>query len=163
MLVLPIGGDTIETKDGIKFTVLSYTNYRERGPAVYVEHTKDVPSDAVYFFDIAKINGMTVEYLKSQKVFKSLGKISRKIQLPQPADTITYRGDDGSVDVEVVSLRLHKKGQLSRGLQVECVNDAKETVFLRLDQIVDLRRDIGNDMFSRDKFLSLYDDYRGSK
>lgn len=41
--------------------------------------------------------------------------------------------------------------------------DAQETVYIRLDQLIDLKRDIGNDLFSRDKFLSYYSDYRGSK
>jgi hypothetical protein len=163
MFVVPLKGDSVETKDGVKFTVLSYTNYREKGPAVYVEHTKDIPSDAVYFFDIAKINGMTVEFAKGLKVFKSLGKIDRKLQLPQPADIVTYRSDDGAKSAKVVNIRLHKRGELAKGLQIECQNDAEEKFFLRIDKIIDIERDIGNDMFSRDKFLSLYDDYRGSR
>lgn len=163
MLIVPLKGDTIETKDGVSFNVLSYTNYRDKGPAVYVEHTPQVPSDAVYFFDIAKINGVTVEYVTGSKVFKSLGRIKRKWQLPQPSDVITFRSPEGAKDVTVSSLKLHKRGELAKGLLIAC-ND-KETddkYFLRLDQIIDLKRDIGNDLFSRDRFLAYYNDYRGS-
>lgn len=165
MLILPLKGDTIETKDGIQFQVLSYTNYRDKGPAVYVEHTPQVPSDAVYFFDIAKINDKTVEYEKGSKVFRSLGPVKRKMQLPQPNDIITYRDNAGvSQDMVVKGLKLHKRGELAKGLQVQGENrDTQERVFIRLQQIIDLKRDIGNDLFSRDKFLSYYSDYTGSR
>lgn len=164
MLVVPIKGDKIETKDGVSFKVLSYTNYRDRGPAVYVEHTPAVPSDAVYFFDIAKINGKTVEYLSGPKVFRSLGPLKRRFQLPQPNDTITWRSPDGTKDVEVKALKLHKKGELAKGILAVCEDpDSQERVFIRLNQIIDLKRDIGNDLFSRDKFLSFYGDYSGSR
>ena len=78
MLIVPLKGDKIETKDGVSFQVLSYTNYRDKGPAVYVEHTPSVPSDAVYFFDIGKINGKSVELLNGPKVFRSLGPLKRR-------------------------------------------------------------------------------------
>lgn len=162
MLVIPLKGDTVETKDGVTFQVLSYTNYRDKGPAVYVQHTPSVPSDAVYFFDITKINGKTVEFLKGPKIFRSLGPLSRKYQLPQPNDTITWRSPGGSADAIVKSYKLHKKGELSKGLLIVAMDtDAQEQVLIRLDQIIDLKRDIGNDLFSRDKFLKYYSDYRG--
>jgi hypothetical protein len=164
MLVIPLKGDKIETKDGVSFEVLSYTNYRDRGPAVYVQHTPAVPSDAVYFFDIAKINGKTVEYLKGPKIFRSLGPLSRKYQLPQPNDTVTWRSPDGSADATVKGYKLHKKGDLSKGLMVVAMDTgAQEQVLIRLDHIIDVKRDIGNDLFSRDKFLKYYSDYRGAK
>jgi hypothetical protein len=162
MLVVPLKGDTVETKDGVTFSVLSYTNYRDKGPAVYVQHTPAVPSDAVYFFDIIKINGKTVEFLKGPKVFRSIGPIPRKYQLPQPSDTVTWRSPSGSADATVKSYKLHKKGELAKGLMIVAMDtDAQEQVFIRLDQIIDLKRDIGNDLFSRDKFLKYYSDYRG--
>lgn len=164
MLVLPLKGDTIETKDGVSFKVLSYTNYRDKGPAVYVEHTPAVPSDAVYFFDIQKINGKSVQYMSGPKVFRSLGPLKRKFQLPQPNDTITWRGPGGTQDVQVKSLKLHKRGELGKGLLVVCQDpDSQEKVMVRLTQIIDLKRDIGNDMFSRDRFLTYYSDYGGSR
>ena len=162
MLVIPMRGDTIETKDGVTFQVLSYTNYRDKGPAVYVQHTPAVPSDAVYFFDITKINGKTVEFLKGPKIFRSLGPLSRKYQLPQPNDTVTWRSPDGVADATVKSYKLHKRGELSKGLLIVAMDTgAQEQVFIRLDQIIDVKRDIGNDLFSRDKFLKYYADYRG--
>lgn len=164
MLVVPLKGDKIETKDGVSFNVLSYTNYRDKGPAVYVEHTPSVPSDAVYFFDIAKINGKSVEYMSGPKIFRSLGPLKRKWQLPQPNDTVTWRGQGGPADARVKTYKLHKRGELSKGLIIVAEDtDAQEKVFIRLDQIIDVKRDIGNDLFSRDKFLAYYSDYRGSK
>lgn len=162
MLIVPLRGDKIETKDGVSFNVLSYTNYRDRGPAVYVEHTPAVPSDAVYFFDIQKINGKTVEYMPGPKIFRSLGPAKRRWQLPQPNDTITWRAPGSSAQATVKSYKLHKRGELSKGLLIVGEDtDAQEQVFIRLDQIIDVTRDIGNDMFSRDKFLAYYSDYRG--
>lgn len=163
MLVVPLKGDKIETKDGVSFTVLSFTNYRDKGPAVYVEHTAGVPSDAVYFFDITKINGKTVDYVPGSKVFKAAGEVRRRYQLPQVNDIVTMRGKEGSVDITVTGLKLHKKGELAKGLFVVGHEaDSEDKVFVRLDQITDLKRDIGNDMFTRDRFLSYYGDYRGS-
>lgn len=164
MLIVPLKGDKIETKDGVSFQVLSYTNYRDKGPAVYVEHTPAVPSDAVYFFDIAKINGKTVEFLKGPKIFKSIGPLSRKFQLPQPNDIVSWRAPGGAANATVKSFKLHKKGDLAKGLLIVAMDtDAQEQVLIRLDQIIDLKRDIGNDLFSRDKFLNYYSDYRGAK
>lgn len=164
MLIVPLKGDKIETKDGVSFQVLSYTNYRDKGPAVYVEHTPAVPSDAVYFFDIQKINGKSVELLSGPKVFRSLGPLKRKWQLPQPNDTITWRSPGGTQDVVVKALKLHKRGELSKGLLIVCEDpDSEERVFVRLSQIIDLKRDIGNDLFSRDRFLNYYGDYQGSR
>lgn len=164
MLVLPLKGDRIETKDGITFKVLSYSNYRDKGPAVYVEHTPGVPSDAVYFFDIAKINGKTVDYIEGAKVFKSAGELPRKIHLPQPNDIVTFKDGQGTSSAKVVGLKLHKRGELARGLLVVVQEqDTDEKRFVRLDQIIDLERDIGSEFFSRDKFLSYYSDYRGAR
>lgn len=164
MLVVPLKGDKIETKDGVDFTVLSFTNYRDKGPAVYVEHTAGVPSDAVYFFDIIKINGKSVDYVPGSKVFKAAGEIRRRHQLPQVKDVVTMRGPNGSVDVIVDGIKLHKKGELAKGLLVVGHEaDSEDKLFVRLDQIIDLKRDIGNDMFTRDRYLSYYDDYRGSR
>ena len=163
MLVVPVKGDKIETKDGVSFTVLSFTNYRDRGPAVYVEHTAGVPSDAVYFFDINKINGKTVDYIPGSKIFKSAGEIKRKIQLPQVSDEVTFKDKMGTQAMKVTGLKLHKRNELAKGLFVlGDVKDTEEKVLVRLTQIVDIERDIGNDMFSRDRFLAYYSDYRGS-
>lgn len=163
MFVLPIKGDKIETKDGVQFTVLSYTNYREKGPAVFVEHTAGVPSDAVYFFDILKINDKTVEYVPGSKVFKTAGEVKRKIQLPQVGDQVTYKDKNGRGTMTVKGLKLHKRDELSKGLFVVGEDqDGDDRVMVRIANIIDLDRDIGNDLFSRDRFLSYYSDYKGS-
>jgi len=164
MLIVPLKGDKIETKDGVSFTVLSYTNYREKGPAVFVEHTAGVPSDAVYFFDILKINGKTVEYVTGSKVFKSAGEIKRKIHLPQIGDTITYKDKNGNLTAKVKGLKLHKRDELSKGLFVVGQNEEQdEKIYIRISSIVDIDRDIGSNWFSRDKFISYYSDYIGIK
>jgi hypothetical protein len=162
MLVVPLKNDAIETKDGVSFKVLSFSNYRDRGPAVYVEHTPSVPSDAVYFFDIHKINGKSVEYLAGPKVFRSLGPLKRKFQLPQPADIVTYRSPAGSLNAVVKGLKLHKRGALAKGLLIVGEDqDSQEQVLISLRQVIDLKRDIGNDLFSRDRFLLYYKEYAG--
>lgn len=165
MLVVPIPGDKIETKEGVSFSVLSYTNYRDKGPAVYVEHTVGVPSDAVYFFDIAKINGKVVEYLPGPKLLRAVGELRRRFHLPQPNDVITVRLKDQSQDLTVTGLKLHRKGELAKGLLVIAHEDGDPDAkhFVRLDHIKDLTRDIGSDLFSRDRFLAYYNDYRGSR
>lgn len=163
MFVVPLKGDKIETKDGVTFTVLSFTNYRDKGPAVYVEHTAGVPSDAVYFFDITKINGKTVEYVPGSKVFRSSGEIKRRFQLPQLSDTVTFKDKGTTQTMKVTGLKLHRRNELAKGLfVVGQAADSEDKVTARLSQIIDIERDIGNDLFSRDKFLSYYSDYRGS-
>jgi hypothetical protein len=160
MLIVPLAGDKIQTKDGMEFTVLEYTNYKERGPAVYVEHTASIPSDAVYFFDIAKINGVSVTF-GNGKVFKAAGAVKRKLHLPQPGDTITVRTSDAAVDLKVSGLKLHSKTEgLAKGLLIQ-VKLEGETKYYRLGQIIDIHRSIGNDMFDRSKFLRTYKDYAG--
>lgn len=164
MQVLPVKGDKIETREGVTFTVLSFSNYKDKGPCVYVEHTAGVPSDAVYFFDISRINGRAVDYIPGSKVFKAAGELTRKFQLPQVNDRVTMRGKDGSVDVIVTGLKLHKKGELAKGLLVVGhEQDSEDKIFIRLDQITDIHRDLGSDMFNRDRFLAYYADYRGSR
>jgi hypothetical protein len=160
MLIVPLAGDKIETKDGVEFTVLAYTNYKERGPAVQVEHTAAVPSDAVYFFDIIKINGISVT-LGSGKVFKAAGNVKRKYHLPQPGDLITVRSGNAPADQQVSGLKLHNKTEgLTKGLLVTTKGEG-ENVNFRLGNIVDIQRSIGNDMFDRNKFLRYYRDYTG--
>ena len=164
MFVVPVKGDKIETKDGVTFTVTSFTNYRDKGPAVYVEHTPGVPSDAVYFFDVQKINDKVVEYVPGAKVFRVAGNLARKFHLPQVNDVVTFKSKTGSKDIIVTGLKLHKRQELAKGLFIighERDSDDKEQV--RLDQVTDISRDIGNDLFSRDRFLSYYTDYRGSR
>lgn len=163
MFIVPLPGDKIVTKDDVSFTVLSYTNYRDKGPAVYVEHTPLVPSDAVYFFDITRINGVHVDFITSSKIFKTAGNIRRKIHLPQPEDIISIKQGSILSKVKVDSLKLHKRGELAKGLIIIGEDpDSKEKVNVRLNQIIDVDRNIGNDLFSRDKLLKYYKDYTGN-
>ena len=163
MLIVPVAGDKIQTKDGILFTVLSYTNYKDGGPAVYVEHTPLVPSDAVYFFDIIRINNVFVEYSTTHKVFKTTGNIKRKFDLPQASDIISVKQGQIISRVKVDSLKLHKRDELAKGLLVIGEDlDTNEKFTARLKNIIDIDRNIGGDFFARDKFLKYYKDYTGN-
>lgn len=163
MLVVPIKGDRITTKDSLEFTVDSYTNFKP-DPAVYV----DVPrgqNPIVYFQDVDLINGVKVEYNKSSKVFTALGIIKRKHHLPQPKDIITVDRpggpeDAGDDDTTVKTPKLHSRAiGLSRGL---VIIDTDDNVF-SLGDIVDIDRDVGGDSFDRQKFTRYYKDYLGRK
>jgi len=161
MLVVPLKGDTITTKDGPEFSVDSYTNYKT-DPAVYV----DVPpgqNSIVYFQDIDQINGVKVEYNKSSKVFTALGTIKRKYNLPQPKDIITVElpgspDDAGDNDTAVKTPKLHSRAiGLSRGLVLIDVDD---NVF-NLSDVIDIDREVGGEHFDRKKFAKYYKDYMG--
>jgi hypothetical protein len=161
MLVVPLKGDTITTKDGPEFSVDSYTNFKP-DPAVYV----DVPrgqNPIVYFQDIDQINGVKVEYNKSSKVFTALGVVKRKYNLPQPKDIITIDrpgspDDAGDDDTEVKTPKLHSRSiGLSRGL---VLIDTDDNVFSLFD-VIDIDRAVGGEHFDRKKFASYYRDYMG--
>lgn len=161
MIVVPIKGDRITTKDGPDFAVDSYTNYKT-DPAVYV----DVPrgqNPIVYFQDIDEINGVKVEYNKSSKTFTALGVIKRKYNLPQPKDTISIEREDrpedaGDDDVEVKTLKLHNRAiGLSKGL---VIIDTDDNV-VALSDITDISRATGAEGFELKRFRKYYRDYIG--
>jgi hypothetical protein len=163
MLVVPIQKDIIHTKDGSKFKVVEYTNYKEGGPAVYARSAgKDLV--LVYFFDIDQINKTKVEYQRGMKLFEALGKINREQHLPQPDDKIVVLtngvSDDqeGKEKVEVDSLKLKSKSLgINKGLHVKDTDGN----YYRLKQILDIDRALGGGSFDRDAFLSYYKDYTG--
>lgn len=166
MNVVPLSGDNIETTDGGLYTVVSYTNYKPKGPAVYVtvqgaEQTSATP--VIYFFDIQKIQDVHVEFDNSSKTFKAAGKIKRLYHLPQVNDKISILKDDTPADkdndvIKVEKLKLHNKSEgISKGLLI-CGED---TCYM-LDDILAIDRVIGSDSFDRRKFLKLYKDYTGS-
>lgn len=163
MFVVPLEGDTITTVDGGTYEVLSYTNYKPNGPAVYVGMPIGEASHTVYFFDIEKINGVKVEFDKSAKVFKALGKLKRKIHLPQPGDKIVVLKsgselDDPDDEVTIKKIKLHNKGSgISKGL-LFVDEDGDE---YRLHDIISINRSVGSDIFDRKKFLSVYSEYNG--
>jgi hypothetical protein len=163
MFVVPLPGDEVTTDGGAKFKVTEYTNYKELGPAVYVERSATSKSDPVYFKDIVAINDVKVEYVAGGKVLQSLGRIKRRYHLPQPDDTITAKLDGEPVNLEVTGYKLHRRGELSKGLLFVCQEEEDgDKIYVRLTQVIDVRRALGNDMFNRDRFLSYYDDYTGT-
>lgn len=162
MFVVPLPKDVITTKDGAELEVITYTNFKSKGPAVYVEHNPGTPAVIIYFFDIEKINGVRVELNNSSKVFNALGKIKRRFHLPQSNDQLVIKKDaenpDESDIVAVKELKLHSKNLgLSKGLLVR----DKDGTYYRLDDIQDIKPAVGGDSFNRRKFLRYYSEYRG--
>jgi hypothetical protein len=165
MLVVPLYKDTIETRDGAKYKVVEYTNYKDGGPAVYAKPVDGGGVALVYFFDIASINGTKVDYLKGAKIFQALGKIKRLQQLPQPDDKIVVLTDNISDDddvgkekAEVDSLKLKSKSLgINKGLFVKDSNG----VYHRLKQILDITPALGGSAFNREEFLKYYKHYTG--
>ena len=163
MLAVPIVKDIITTKDGVKYRVVEYTNYKDGGPAIYAKIPKTSDIILVYFFDIAEINGTSVEYQKSSKIFNAFGKISRDQHLPQPDDNITIFTDktdpEGSKrTVEVAGLKLKSKSLgINRGMFVK----DRDGDYHRLKNILDLEPALGTHTFDRSSFISTYKDYIG--
>lgn len=163
MIVVPISKDIIHTKDGARYKVVEYTNYKEGGPAVYARAENSTELALVYFFDIDSINKTKVEYQRGSRVFNALGKISRKQQLPQPDDQIIFKSDkitdeEGKEKTEVDSLKLKSRSLgVNKGLFVKDINGN----YYRLKQIIDIVPSIGGDEFNRELFLSIYKDYTG--
>ncbi len=171
MIIVPLAKDQIETKDGAKLTVHGFTNFKPKGPALYANDGGTSPMVVVYFFDIDKINGVRVEFSQSSKVFTAMGKIKRAIHLPQPHDYIFVyeKKEEGTADkdsfkdskkVKVAGFKLHsKKHGLAKGLLIE---DEDKNVY-RLQEVLDVRREIGSDDFDRRRFLRIYAEYEGHK
>jgi hypothetical protein len=86
MLIVPVKGDRIRTKDDSQYHRVSSFSSLKDEPAVYIKPAGTDPF--VYFSDIVEINGVRVEYDSSSKVFNALGPLKRKYNIPQPKDSI---------------------------------------------------------------------------
>ena len=169
MIVVPLPSDEIQTKDGAKFVVASYNNFKPKGPAVFCKpaNSEDQTFVTVYFFDIEKINDVRVEFSSSSKVFTAQGRIKRKIHLPQPHDTIYIFDKEGEKDryddgkpVKVSGYKLHsKKYGTSKGL---LILDEDGNAYM-LDEVLNLHREIGSTDFNRKIFMKLYKEYSGHR
>lgn len=159
MLIVPLTGDKITTVEGAEFTVLSYTNFKARGPAVYVENQPGEASLVIYFFDIEKINGVKVEYSDTMKLFKSLGALKRAVHLPQIKDTMVLLKPKTPIDspndeMEITTLKLHNKTEgVGKGLLI-CGEDG----CFPLSEMIDLKRS-HPEHFNRSRFLRIYKEY----
>lgn len=158
MLVIPISGDRIKTKDSGDIRKVSSFSSLKDEPAVYV---KPGGSDNyVYFSDIVEINGVRVEYNTDSKVFDALGPLKRRFNIPQPKDTIKVKlvdvpYKDDLEELEVTSLRLHsKKYGEGRGLLVI----TKEGEFSLADLKDVIHRD-WKEQFVEQRFKKYYQDY----
>lgn len=167
MFVVPLSKDVIETSDGYLYRVIEYTNFKDAGPAVYAAEKGVKTPKLVYFSDITSINGVKVEYSKATKLLKAFGRLDRKIHLPQPDDSITAitdtidaQGDDADL-YEVLSVKLKSRAAgPNKGLVVKVDSDVHP--YIRLSQILDIRRSIGSSNFNRSEFQTLYKDYMGA-
>ena len=163
MQIVPLPKDEILTKDGATLHVVGYTNFKSKGPAIYckADYELSSPLITVYFFDIEKINDVRVEFSQSSKIFSALGKVHRKINLPQPNDQISVyskvdseNGDsfEKEISVTVKGLKLHnKKVGISKGLLIE---DKDGNTYL-LNEIRDIKRDIGSSSFNKNSFYKM--------
>ena len=164
MLVVPIAKDTIITKDGAKYKVVEYTNYKEGGPAVYAKAEDSASLSLVYFFDIDTINKTKVEYQKGTKVFNALGKIKREQHLPQPDDKVKISTEEmndeqeegDKIDVESLKLKSKSLG-VNKGMFIKSTDGE----YYRLKQIISITRSLGGNDFDREAFLKYYKDYTG--
>jgi hypothetical protein len=158
MLVVPVKGDKIRTKDDGSIKRISSFSSLKDEPAVYVTPGGNEPY--VYFSDIIEINGVRVEYSTESKVFDALGPLRRKFNLPQPKDKIKVKVidvpyKDETEEFVVTGLRLHsKKYGEGRGMLIIC----KEGKF-SLSDIISIERSTWSERFDRDKFSKYYFDY----
>lgn len=159
MHIVLLKNDMIETNDGASYVVESYTNFKQKGPAVYV--STEVPTarpHVVYFFDVAKVNGTKVDFDPSSKTLRALGPTKRRINLPQPGDVVTVDTKDGLVETTVKDLKLHSKSiGISKGL---VLRDDDRAVY-SLKQVVEVKRTIGSSEFDRKRFVRMYREYVG--
>ena len=168
MLIVPISGDKVKTannSDTLK--VVEYTRFKQAGPAVYCQATDSKTLILVYFFDIEEINGVKVEYKKSSHLFKALGKVKRKFNIPQKGDTVyfTRKGasseDDDALEkqkvkVDKVEIKLGKSG-LIHGLYI---TDADKNL-INCKRILEIESEIGTQAFDRLGFIKYYKEYIG--
>lgn len=158
MLVLPVAGDRIKTKDSGDILVVSSFSSLKDEPAVYVKPTGN--ESYVYFSDIIEINKVSVEFDSESKVFNSLGPLRRRFNIPQPKDTIKVKLIDVSYrddleDLIVTGLRLNsKKYGAGRGLLVI----TKEGEFSIAD-LKDVIHQGWNEQFNEVRFKKYYSDY----
>jgi hypothetical protein len=156
MIVVPIEKDLIKTTDGLEYKVISYTNFKELGPALYCHEHGNKTQTLVYFSDITEINGTKVEYTKGAKMFNALGKLVRKQNLPHPDDKIVMMIDGKKRTVEVDSLKLKSKLLgVNKGIFIK----DKEGGAHRLKNVLDIDPAIGGSNFSHKAFHSYYSEY----
>lgn len=163
MLIVPVAKDKVRTTDGHEYRVISYTNYKDGGPAVYCKDKTSTSPVLVYFFDIDQVNGTNVEYQRGSRVFRALGKVKREFHLPQPDDKVTVltnkvSDEDGKERVDVDGLKLKSKALgVNKGIFFK---DTDGNAY-RLNQILDIDRALGGERFNREAFLAYYKDYTG--
>lgn len=118
MLIVPVKNDRITTVDSTdELVVSSYTNLKSE-PSVYVT---GLAESVVPFSSISTINDIKVLYNNSSKVFDSMGLLKRRINIPQPGDTIIVNSLDKNVSepietLTIKSIKLHDRAKKSLGL-----------------------------------------------
>jgi hypothetical protein len=158
MLIVPVKGDRIRTKDDSQYHRVSSFSSLKDEPAVYIKPAGTDPF--VYFSDIVEINGVRVEYDSSSKVFNALGPLKIKYNIPQPKDSIFVKlldvpFKDEKEEFVVTAIRLHsKKYGENKGLMVICKDNA-----FSISEIISIDRSNWTEPFDREKFKSYYFDY----
>lgn len=158
MFIVPVADDRIETLDGLPFKVLSYTNYRDEGPAVIAEDKSSGVSQTIFFSNLKTLNDQPVKLSKGKatKVLEIDGYLPRSQPLPQPGDVITATVADSSDKYRVTGLKLHVRNRLSEGLIIKAEElELGTEVELSIDQIDDIERTL----FNKKKFRLYYQDY----
>ena len=161
MLLVPVQGDSIITKAGHPFKVVSFSNLNPDGPLLRVTSTGSSAIEEVLFREVDKIEGQAVKLIKNAdgfNVFHSDAAIKRPADLPQPQDRLTVSTDTGQLDVKVVRLNLHVRNKLSLGLHIDAVDDNDVEHVVRLKDVVD----IDGQLFSKSKFKKAYGEYFGA-
>jgi hypothetical protein len=158
MIIVPVLGDEVKTKDGLPSKVISYTNYKPAGPAVIV--SSGASTDEIQFSDIISINNQEVKLLKDAdgyNVFEITGYLKRKFELPQPGEYI--QSDVSGTQTEqykVQRVRLHVQGKSSSGIILDVLHqDETAPIEITLNQITDIK----DALFNKENFLKFYSDY----
>ncbi len=154
MLVVPLKGDVVRVEGGVKYTVLSYAAYKKQ-PAVYVD-AQGIDIKSIPFTDIKSINGTPVA-LTPSKVFRADSLLKRKMQLPQPGDSVF----SGGKRLKVRSLKLRDATKLTDGIILIC--DEEETgksLKIRLSSVDSIDKATASGVSSVN-FSKFYKDYLG--
>lgn len=157
MIIVPLPGDIIKCTLGVTYTVLGYTNLKDK-PTVYVQGPM-VETKSLEFDQIVKINGVIVTLTKG-KVFDAPSKSKQhKHSLPQKDDIVKFK----SLAVKVNSLKLNMRGHLAAGILVVGENTKdQEKVVVRLMNLVGIERANGDKLQDLAEFTEQYRDYLGS-
>lgn len=156
MLLVPLKGDKVRFEDfSDEFTVKSFTSLKVE-PVVYL--TTELPTGEAFvaISMIKSINGVPV--IEKDTVLAPKGPVKRKYNLPQPGDRIkvqlrvNVQGISETAELEVTEL--HLKADPMKPLMIKTKDGA-----FSLRDVLDIKRKIGGEAFTKEGFLRYYLDY----